>query len=79
MSELDHESGTPLYRQLADVIAAQIEAGELQPDRPIPSETRMAEEYGVARLTVRRAVRELQERGLVFTVRGKGSFVVDRS
>ncbi|MFA1552006.1 GntR family transcriptional regulator [Actinomadura chokoriensis] len=75
MADLDHEGGTPLYRQIADIIAAQIESGELQPDRPIPSETRMAEEYGVARLTARRAVRELVERELVYVVRGKGSFV----
>jgi DNA-binding GntR family transcriptional regulator len=74
---IDHKSGTPVYRQLADIIAAKIAAGELQPDRPIPAETRLAEEYGVARLTARRAVRDLRERGLVVTVRGKGSFVAE--
>ncbi|MCH0538398.1 GntR family transcriptional regulator [Streptomyces sp. MUM 203J] len=42
----------------------------------IPSETRLAEQHGVARLTARRATQELRERGLVVTVRGKGSFVV---
>lgn len=73
--ELDHDSGTPLYVQIADHVASQIEAGDLAADRPIPSETRMAEEYGVARLTARRAVAELRNRGLVRTVRGKGTFV----
>lgn len=72
---IDHESATPIYRQLADIIAAKIEAGELLPDRPIPAEVRLAEEYGVARLTARRAVRELRERGLVVTVPGRGTFV----
>lgn len=75
MTDLDHEGGTPLYRQIADIIAAQIAAGELLPDRPIPSETRMAEEFGVARLTARRAVRDLVERELVYVVQGKGTFV----
>lgn len=75
---VDHDSGTPLYVQLADIIARKIDAGELAPDRPIPAETRMAEEYGVARLTARRAVRELRERGLVRTVQGKGTFVLAR-
>lgn len=56
-------------------MAAQIEAGALVVDRPIPAEPRLAEEYGVARLTARRAVRELRERGLVYTVQGKGTFV----
>jgi DNA-binding GntR family transcriptional regulator len=73
---IDHESGRPVYAQLADIVAARIAAGELVPDRPIPAETRLAEEYGVARLTARRAVRELRERGLVYTVQGKGTFVV---
>lgn len=74
---IDHESGRPVYAQLADIVAGRIAAGELVPDRPIPAETRLAEEYGVARLTARRAVRELRERGLVYTVRGKGSYVVE--
>lgn len=76
--ELRPQSATPLYVQLADAIAAQIDSGALAPDHPIPSEVRLAEEYGVARLTARRAVRELRERDLVVTVQGKGTFVVER-
>jgi GntR family transcriptional regulator len=72
---LDPMSATPLYMQLADAIAAEIASGELAPDRPIPSENRLADEYGVARLTARRSAQELRERGLIITVRGKGSFV----
>ncbi|EGG46190.1 MULTISPECIES: GntR family transcriptional regulator [Streptomyces] len=71
-------SARPLYVQLADVIAAKIASGQLAPDRPIPSENHLAEEYGIARLTARRAARELRERGLIVTVRGKGSFVVQQ-
>lgn len=74
--QIDHQSATPLYVQVADIIAARIQAGALAPDRPIPSETRLAEEFGVARLTARRAARELRERGLVVTVQGRGTFVV---
>ncbi|MGQ4360895.1 GntR family transcriptional regulator [Streptomyces sp. SAS_272] len=75
---LDPMSARPLYVQLADVIAKKIAAGELAPDRPIPSENHLADEYGVARLTARRAAQELRERGLIVTVRGKGSFVVEQ-
>ncbi|MEU5594559.1 GntR family transcriptional regulator [Streptomyces sp. NPDC020298] len=75
---LDPMSAKPLYVQLADVITRQIKAGKLAPDRPIPSENHLADEYGVARLTARRAAQELRERGLVVTVRGKGSFVVEQ-
>lgn len=71
-------SAKPLYVQLADVISKKIESGELAPDRPIPSENHLADEYGVARLTARRTAQELRERGLIITVRGKGSFVVEQ-
>ncbi|MBR8642367.1 GntR family transcriptional regulator [Streptomyces tuirus] len=71
-------SARPLYVQLADVVAGKIASGELAPDRPIPSENHLADAYGVARLTARRAAQELRERGLIVTVRGKGSFVVER-
>lgn len=75
---LDPMSARPLYIQLADAITKKIRSGELAPDRPIPSENHLADEYGVARLTARRAAQELRERGLIVTVRGKGSFVVEQ-
>lgn len=76
---MDSMSATPLYVQLADAIAKKIQSGELVPDRPIPSENHLADEYGVARLTARRTAQELRERGLIVTVRGKGSFVVEQT
>lgn len=72
---IDPYGSKPVYLQLADILAAKIAAGELKPDRPVPGERRMAEEYGIAHLTVRRAMRELRERGLVVTVQGKGTYV----
>lgn len=73
---LDPESGRPLYVQLADVIAAKIETGEYAPDRMIPTPARLALDYGIAQMTARRAMRELRERELVYTVVGKGTYVV---
>lgn len=72
---LDPQSGRPLYKQLADVIAAKIASGEYAPDRMVPAPTRLAEEYGIAVLTARRAIQELAGHGLVYTVPGKGSYV----
>ena len=69
---LDPMSARPLYVQLADVIAQKIASGELAPDRPIPSENHLADEYGVARLTARRAAQELRERGLHLFARKAG-------
>ncbi len=77
-TSLDPMSAKPLYVQLADIITSKISSGELAPDRPIPSENHLAEQYGVARLTARRAAQELRERGLIVTVRGKGSFVAEQ-
>lgn len=62
-SPLDPMSARPLYVQLADIIAGKIKSGELAPDRPIPSENHLADEYGVARLTARRAAQELRGEG----------------
>lgn len=75
---IDPLSPTPIYVQLADVIAKRIETGELAPRRPIPSESTLQQEYGVARGTVRAAVRLLRERGLVMTVPQRGTYVSDK-
>jgi GntR family transcriptional regulator len=64
-----------VYMQIADDIAGQIGRGELEPGARLPSEADLAEHYGAAKMTARRAVRELRERGLVRTVIGKGSYV----
>ena len=65
-----------VYVLIADDIAAKISSGELAPGGRLPGEADMAAEYGVAKMTARRAVRELRERGLVRTVIGKGSYVI---
>jgi len=75
---IDPDGMTPVYRQVADLIAAQIERGQLPPNRPIPSETALMQDFGVARGTARRAVRELRDRGLVATVHGRGTYVLPR-
>lgn len=72
---LDPEGPVPLYQQLADLLRQQIESGQLLPNRPVPSETTLQQEYGVSRDTVRHALEILREAGLVVTVRGKGTYV----
>jgi len=74
-ADLDPEGPVPLYAQLAEVLRAQIVAGELQPNRPVPSELTLQQTYGVSRDTVRHALRVLREEGLVVAVRGKGTYV----
>ena len=67
-----------VYVLVADDIAAQITAGALAPGARLMGKAEMAAHYGIAKMTARRAVRELRERGLVRTVVGKGSYVESR-
>ncbi|MFD5508416.1 GntR family transcriptional regulator [Streptomyces sp. NPDC127051] len=73
---LDRRGPELVYMAVADDVAAQIASGALKSGDRIPGELQMTETYGIARMTVARAVRELRERGLVQTVRGKGTFVL---
>ena len=73
--EYDPLAPVPRYRQIAEIMRGRIEAGELQPDRPIPSEVAIQQEFGVARATARHAVALLREWKLVVTVPGMGTYV----
>lgn len=64
-----------LYRQIAESIAAQIRAGDLQIGDRLPSERQLADELGVSRVTVRQALSLLEEQGLIERLPGIGSFV----
>lgn len=78
MVTVDHEGKTPVYLQIAAILREAIERGDYVPGRPIPSETALMQEHGVARLTARKAVRVLVAEGLVEVVPGRGAYVADR-
>jgi GntR family transcriptional regulator len=63
------------YRAIADAIGAQIDAGELPPGTRLPTETALAAQFGVHRLTARQAMTELRRTGRVETRQGSGSVV----
>jgi len=65
----------PLFAQVRDVVRTDILSGALRPGDRLPSESALIERFGVSRITVRQAIGELQNSGLVQTVNGKGSFV----
>ena len=67
---------TPIYLQLREIIRNRIEEGEYLPGTAIPSENKLAETYGINRLTVRNAVDALVNEGILRRVQGKGVFVV---
>lgn len=76
MSSIDLDGPEPLYVQVAGVIRARIAEGTYQIDRRIPGESALAEEFGVARPTVWKAIRVLKDEGLIRGVVGRGTFVV---
>ena len=67
----------PLYQRITDALAAEIEAEGLKPGDQLPSETELMERFGVSRVTVRHALSQLVNRGLIYRRKGKGSFVRD--
>lgn len=73
--EIFDSTSTPRYRQLADFIRNAIEEGRLSDNQALPSERELAESYGVSRDTVRKSVRYLEERGVIYSDHGRGTFV----
>jgi len=68
---------TPLYHQLEQDLRARIIKGEFSPGDPLPTEERICEQYGVSRITVRRALDALIAQSLIVKRRGVGSFVAE--
>jgi DNA-binding GntR family transcriptional regulator len=64
----------PIYRQLSDLLATRL-VEQARPGDRLPSEAELSQQFDVNRLTVRRALNELNQRGLIETIHGKGSFV----
>jgi DNA-binding GntR family transcriptional regulator len=69
------QAGTTRYRQVAEDLVARIGRAELVPGQKLAPEAQLARQYGVNRLTVRRALEELARAGRVRTEHGVGSFV----
>lgn len=64
-----------VWGAIADHLAARIAAGEYGPGARLPGERDLGEEYGAALGTIRRAIQDLVQRGLVVVAPGKGTFV----
>jgi GntR family transcriptional regulator len=68
-----------LYLQVKDAVRARIAAGELEPGDMLPGEVALANQLGISRLTVHRALRELVGEGLLIRQRSKGTFIAPPS
>ncbi|WP_407074846.1 GntR family transcriptional regulator [Roseateles sp.] len=68
-------AAAPLYTQIKEILRARILDGSYQPHERMPSENDMMAMFDVSRITVRQALNDLQNEGLIFRIHGKGSFV----
>ena len=78
LAPLDESSAQPLYQQLQRALRAAIENRVIAPDDALPPERDLADLLSVSRITVRKAIDELVEEGLLVRKQGSGTFVSNR-
>lgn len=76
---IDRDSPVPIYYQLSQGIANLIQSGEIVHGDRLPSENEFASMYGIVPMTVRQAMNELVNKGYIYRVRGRGTFVAHRN
>ena len=72
---IDKTSTTPLYIQIREDLKRSIVSGKLAPGERLPSVTALAAEKKVTAATIRRALQDLTDEGLIFSHVGRGTFV----
>jgi DNA-binding GntR family transcriptional regulator len=75
---IDHDGAEFPYRQLAVILRQRIIAGEYRAGRKLPSIMALMAEFGLAAKTVQRALKMLEDEGLVVIVANRGTFVTSR-
>ena len=74
--DLDRSSPVPLYYQVSQQIEHAISSGQLGPGARLDNEISLADQFGLSRPTMRRAIQELVDKGLLVRKRGVGTQVV---
>jgi GntR family transcriptional regulator len=69
----------PLYRCVSEQLMAAVDDGRLKPGQALPGEYALCEQLGVSRITIRRALDDLVERGVLERRRGIGTFVSEEN
>jgi GntR family transcriptional regulator len=65
----------PAYRRIAADLAERIRAGEWRPGDALPAQRELSSRYGVTLMTLRQALHELRDEGLILQQPGRGTFV----
>lgn len=74
---IDVKNRMPIYEQLVENISKMVLSGVFMPNDPIPSVRQLASELGINPNTIQKAYSELERRGIIYSVKGRGSFVSD--
>jgi GntR family transcriptional regulator len=76
---IDKSSPIPVYYQLKNDLTSKISEGVWKPGECIASERELCEIYGVSRMTIRQAIGELVQEGVLLRIKGKGTFVCEQT
>jgi len=74
MVPLSQPAAAAPYSRVKSFLKAELERGRWRPGELMPSEAELVQQFGVSRMTVNRALREMQSEGLVDRVQGVGTF-----
>ena len=74
----DANSGTPLYIQVANKLSSGIVSGDWRANEALPSERTLSEMLGISRVTARKAIDILCERGMLTRRRGSGTYITPK-
>ena len=72
---INRYSFKPIYLQLAEKIHTDIASGKYSPESQLPPEEVLSQEFDVSRITIRNTLKKLENEGLIYRVRGKGTFI----
>lgn len=76
---LDYKDRRPIYEQIIDKMEELMLLGVLGENEPLPSVRNLAMELSINPNTIQRAYAELERRGYIYTIKGRGSFVSENS
>ena len=79
LKPVKNKAGLPLYVSVKDAMLDAIRAGHFQPGQRLPSTKELSETLSVSLVTTHRAMQELEARGVVDRVQGRGTFIKDQS
>ncbi|WYP26164.1 GntR family transcriptional regulator [Alkalihalobacillus sp. FSL W8-0930] len=75
--KIEDSSRSPIYHQIEEQIKALIISGHLEPGASLPSIRALSKELSCSVITTKRAYHNLEEKGMIRTMQGKGTFVAE--